>query len=99
MRKNSIKNTRVNTEVLRELSNILRGGIKDPRVAPLLEQLSHVTQWAEPVKRGRFTYDDREFYESIAKQAASGRILSPRQVAALVKMAAKYETKQEETGK
>ena len=34
MRKNSIKNTRVNTEVLRELSNILRGGIKDPRVAP-----------------------------------------------------------------
>ena len=34
MRKNIIKNTRVNTEVLRELSNILRGGIKDPRVAP-----------------------------------------------------------------
>ena len=34
MRKNSIKNTRVNTEVLRELSNILRGGIKDPRIAP-----------------------------------------------------------------
>ena len=35
VRKNSIKNTRVNTEVQRELSNILRGGIKDPRVAPL----------------------------------------------------------------
>lgn len=35
MRKNSIKNTRVNTEVLHELSNILRGGIKDPRVAPM----------------------------------------------------------------
>lgn len=35
MRKNSIKNTRVNTEVQRELSNILRGGIKDPRVAPM----------------------------------------------------------------
>ena len=34
MRKTSIKNTRVNTEVQRELSNILRGGIKDPRVAP-----------------------------------------------------------------
>lgn len=34
MRKNSIKNTRVNTEVQRELSNILRGGIKDPRIAP-----------------------------------------------------------------
>lgn len=35
MRKNSIKNTRVNAEVLKELSNILRGGIKDPRVAPM----------------------------------------------------------------
>ncbi len=34
MRKNSIKNTRVNTEVLKELSKILRDGIKDPRVAP-----------------------------------------------------------------
>lgn len=33
MRKNSIKNTRVNTEVMHELSNILHGGIKDPRVA------------------------------------------------------------------
>ena len=35
MRKNSIKNTRVNAEVQRELSQILRGGIKDPRVAPM----------------------------------------------------------------
>ena len=35
MRKNSIKNTRVNAEVQRELSNILRAGIKDPRVAPI----------------------------------------------------------------
>lgn len=34
MRKRSIKNTRVNTEVQRELSTIIRGGIKDPRVAP-----------------------------------------------------------------
>lgn len=35
MRKNSIKNTRVNAEVQRELSNILRAGIKDPCVAPM----------------------------------------------------------------
>lgn len=35
MRKNSIKNTRINGEVLRELSNIIRGGIKDPRIAPM----------------------------------------------------------------
>ena len=35
MRKNSIKNTRVNGEVQKELSNIISGGIKDPRVAPM----------------------------------------------------------------
>ena len=68
----------------------------NPEIARLLEGLSKVTQWAEPVKRGRFTYDDREFYESIAKQHASGRILSDRQVAALKKMAAKYSVKSEE---
>ena len=35
MRKNSIKNTRINGEVQRELANIIRGGIKDPRISPL----------------------------------------------------------------
>lgn len=33
MRKNSIKNTRINGEVQRQLSDILRKGIKDPRVS------------------------------------------------------------------
>ncbi|MCI9493056.1 MAG: 30S ribosome-binding factor RbfA [Lachnospiraceae bacterium] len=35
MRKNSIKNIRINGEVQRELSNIIRGEIKDPRINPL----------------------------------------------------------------
>lgn len=35
MRKNSIKNTRINGEVLKELSNLIRGEIKDPRINPL----------------------------------------------------------------
>ena len=35
MRKNSIKNTRVNMEVQRELSEIIRLGIKDPRIHPM----------------------------------------------------------------
>lgn len=35
MRKNSIKNTRINGGVQRELSNIIRGEIKDPRINPL----------------------------------------------------------------
>ncbi len=35
MRKNSVKNVRINSEVMRELGNIIRGGIKDPRISPL----------------------------------------------------------------
>ncbi len=35
MRKNSVKNTRINGEVQRELAQIIRGGIKDPRIAPM----------------------------------------------------------------
>ena len=35
MRKNSIKNIRINQEVLRELSSIIRGEIKDPRINPM----------------------------------------------------------------
>ena len=35
MRKNSIKNTRINAEVLKELANLIRGQIKDPRIAPM----------------------------------------------------------------
>ena len=35
MRKNSVKNIRVNSEVMRELSNIIRGEIKDPRIHPM----------------------------------------------------------------
>ena len=35
MRKNSIKNTRVNGEVMKELSMIIHNGIKDPRIHPM----------------------------------------------------------------
>ena len=35
MRKNSMKNMRINEEVHRELSNIIRSEIKDPRINPM----------------------------------------------------------------
>ena len=35
MRKNSIKNTRINGEVQKELSTLIRGEIKDPRIHPM----------------------------------------------------------------
>lgn len=40
MRKNSLKNTRINGEVQRELANIIRGDIKDPRISPLTSVVS-----------------------------------------------------------
>ncbi len=40
MRKNSIKNTRINGEVQKELSSIIQNGIKDPRIAPLTSVVS-----------------------------------------------------------
>jgi ribosome-binding factor A len=40
MRKNSIKNTRINGEVMRELADIIRGEIKDPRINPLTSVVS-----------------------------------------------------------
>lgn len=35
MRKNSIKNTRINGEVMKELSKIIQNEIKDPRIHPM----------------------------------------------------------------
>lgn len=35
MRKNSMKNQRVNGEVMRELSSIIRSELKDPRIHPM----------------------------------------------------------------
>ena len=40
MRKNSVKNTRINGEVLKELSNIIRSEIKDPRINPMTSGVS-----------------------------------------------------------
>ena len=40
MRKNSIKNTRINGEVQKELSKIINQEIKDPRIHPLTSVVS-----------------------------------------------------------
>ena len=40
MRKNSIKNTRINGEVHKELSNIIHNEIKDPRIHPMTSVVS-----------------------------------------------------------
>lgn len=40
MRKNSIKNTRINQEVQKELSSLISFELKDPRIAPLTSVMS-----------------------------------------------------------
>ena len=40
MRKNSVKNTRINGEVQRALAEIIRSGLKDPRISPLTSVVS-----------------------------------------------------------
>ncbi len=40
MRKNSVKNTRVNGEVHRVLAEVIRSGIKDPRINPMTSVVS-----------------------------------------------------------
>ncbi len=59
-------------------------------VDKILEALSKVEKWGEPVKKGRKTYDDKEFFDSLSKQRAAGKTLSDRQVGALKKMAGRY---------
>lgn len=40
MKKQSVKNIRINEEVMRELSNIIRSEVKDPRVNPMTSVVS-----------------------------------------------------------
>lgn len=40
MRKNSVKNSRINGEVQRVLAEIIRGEIKDPRIGPMTSVVS-----------------------------------------------------------
>ena len=72
------------------------GSTPDPEVGALLAQLAAVKTWAEPVRRGRATYDDHAFFESLSRQHREGRTLSPKQTAALRKLAAKYSGKSQE---
>ena len=44
MRKNSIKNTRINGEVQKELSRIISREIKDPRISPMTSTGSETVQ-------------------------------------------------------
>ena len=60
-------------------------------IAILLEKLSTVQNWEAPVQKGRYSFDDRKFFQSIDKQFKTKKQLSQKQIDALKKLAAKYE--------
>jgi DNA topoisomerase-1 len=62
----------------------------DPSTAPILALMGHVTEWDEPVMRGKREFNDKTFYESLSTQFKGKGALSERQVAALKKMVARY---------
>jgi len=65
--------------------------VVNDEIARLLEGLAQVTEWAAPERKGRRTYDDKSFYQSLAEQFNNGRKLSDKQLAALKKLAEKYQ--------
>jgi ribosome-binding factor A len=61
MRKNSVKNTRVNGEVQRVLAEIIRGEIKDPRIPELTSVVAvEVTPDLKECKAWISVYGDEE---------------------------------------
>ena len=60
-------------------------------VAAMLARLAGVSKWEAPAKRGRFAFDEHKFYLSLDKQHREGRALSPKQIAVLKRLDAKYK--------
>jgi DNA topoisomerase-1 len=63
----------------------------DTESAPLLAVMSQVATWREAVKRGKRTFDDKDFFESLSRQFKQRGSLSIRQRAALGKMLFRYK--------
>lgn len=63
---------------------------EDNESGPLLDLLDHVKTFKEPTVRGKRTWDDAAFADSLRKQYAARKSLTTRQRAALKKVIAKY---------
>ncbi len=80
--------------VRERLSEFAPGGFeerpRDPTVPQILEMLREVKEWRKPMKKGRKTYDDKAFVDSLAEQFSRRHSLSPRQAMALKRVAVAY---------
>ena len=79
-----------NFESMRESLELGDAEEEDRESGPLLEALKPVTEWKPPVQRGKRTFDDKAFYESLSKHFEQRGSLSPRQRAALKRMVRRY---------
>ena len=87
MRKNSINNTRINGEVMRELSNIIRGEIKDPRINPMTSVVSvEVTPDLKQCKAYISVLGDEESQKSTLEGLKSAEGYIRRQLAATINL-------------
>jgi DNA topoisomerase-1 len=66
------------------------GDGNDPVGPAIMQMLSQVVKWKEPVKRGKRIFDDAEFYSSVARQFALRGTLSPKQLWSMKKLCVKY---------
>jgi hypothetical protein len=63
---------------------------EDAECETMLNQLKSVTEWKEAVAKGGKSFDDKTFFESLSKQYAQRKSLTPRQKSALKRMVKKY---------
>jgi hypothetical protein len=64
--------------------------VADPTLPELIAMFGEIKTWREPVKRGKRTFDDKEFADSLSTQYARRKSLTPRQVAAMKKLLLSY---------
>ena len=87
MRKNSIKNTRINGEVQRELSRIISREIKDPRIAPMTSVVDAVvTSDLKQCKAYISVLGDKKAQEDTIKGLQSAEGYIRRELARTVNM-------------
>lgn len=58
----------------------------------LIAALAKITEWREPVKRGKRVFDDSDFFKSVKKQFEDRGSLSVKQRAAMRNLIAKYRS-------
>ena len=77
-------------EIPSELVAAAENAAPDTESGPLLEVMAQIKKWNEPVKRGKRTFDDSEFFESVSSQFKAKGSLSDRQRAAMKRIILRY---------